>query len=137
MSLPYEVIKYIIEYSNDIDVRRSFGIYKKIKREKYDFINYIVREKAPNKNCFMHFNLKNREHIPGRRLKQIDNDMISMRVVAIQTEYANFLLVDFGIYRLKKKTGAKEKEEKTRYYKADLEDYYWDYCKYKYKMPLQ
>jgi hypothetical protein len=37
----------------------------------------------------------------------------------------------------KKKTGEKEKEEKTRYYKADLEDYYWDYCKYKYKMPLQ
>jgi len=137
MYLPYEIIQLIIEYVDDIEVRRSFDIYKKIKREKYDFMNYVMRENAPNKNCFYHFQLKNKEDIPGRRLKQIDNDTISMRVVTFPTSYADYLLVDFGIYRLKKKTGDKEKEEKTRYYKADLEDYYWDYCKYKYKMPLQ
>ena len=136
MNLPYEIIIMIIEYVDDIDIRRSFGFYKKIKREKYDFMKYIMREKAPNKNCFYHFELKNMEEIPGRRLKQIDNDMISMRVVNFGS-FADYLLIDFGMYRLKKKTGEKEKEEKTRYYKADLEDYYWDYCKYKYKMPLQ
>jgi len=121
---------------DDIDIRRSFGIYNKIKKEKYRSLQYIVREKAPNKNCFYHFNLKNTEEIPGRHSKQIDNDMISIRIAEF-AGFSNFLLFDFGIYRLKKKTGDKEKEEKTRYFKADLHDYYWDYCKYKYKMPLQ
>lgn len=40
--LPIDIIRYIIEYIDDADVRRYFGVYNKINLLKYNLLNSIT-----------------------------------------------------------------------------------------------
>jgi hypothetical protein len=48
MHIPIELVRYIYEYSTDIDMRIHLGFINKINMEKYKFLEKI--KKKPLKN---------------------------------------------------------------------------------------
>ena len=43
MNLPDDIIKYIVEFANDIDIRIQFKIFEKINLDNYQFINSTLK----------------------------------------------------------------------------------------------
>jgi len=52
-SVPYEVIREILRYVPDIDVRRAFGVFNKLNAKEHEHLNYVMRqpyERAPSRH---------------------------------------------------------------------------------------
>ena len=47
MYIPIEVVKYIYEYSTDIDIKIYFGFINKINLNKYKKIENTIKKKKP------------------------------------------------------------------------------------------
>ena len=128
-----DVFYYILDYVDNVDIRRSFGIYCKINMNKYTCLDYITRIKAPeykywgNYTNYARYNLRNLYDVSGRELQCINNDMIEMQIDIIN----NKVYTVFGIHRLQKKNNDNKKEKEISIHKkGDLDDYYWDYIYY-------
>lgn len=130
--LPNELVLYIIEYVDAIDIRRHFGIYRRIRTDLpvYRPIRYIIR--TPNREgstvLVDNYSLPNVSEIPFRRLHNIENDMVD---VSIDTDTENEVELYVGIYRLRPKTGESSQEAETGlnrfFFKGNHNDHYWSY----------
>ena len=159
--LPKEIVLKIISMVDDIDLRRSFGIYYKINMDNFKFLNKIIPKRIYYKweeDVNLNFNP---QLTPIYESHPDHNDEKTYQVFDIRYEFPNFLeeeerrikcsekdIMDIrvklysdkvdiysGIYKIKKKEGFKEKERFNFYYKGDLNNnYYWDWIDIKYKI---
>ena len=44
--LPQDIIKIIINYVDDIDIRRHFNIYRKINLDNFKILNSVMRKRV-------------------------------------------------------------------------------------------
>jgi hypothetical protein len=100
--LPYEIIHQILLYHGDIDIRRDFGLYGPIDKEKFSILNTIMRtankkqrREFPN-YLYQNYFLPNLYNIKDR----INDDHIDIKV-AIHDGKVKY---DYGIYRLMPKS---------------------------------
>jgi len=127
--IPYEIILEIVAYLPDIDVRRSFGIYRKLDLAQHEPVisSIVMAVDGAVVNAFerqyVRYKLKNLHEFPKRAAQYVEDDMLEvfMRV------HESFVDIRFSIYRLKPKDGENQKEQLDMFYKGDTEDYYWDY----------
>ena len=135
--LPIELISYIIEYVDDIDVRRHFGVYRRVRIDLplYRPLPYIIRTPNPNGSTVLvdNYSLPNVSNIPFRREHNIENDMVD---VSIDTEPEGAVEVYVGIYRLRPKIGESYQEAETGlnrfFFKGNHHDHYWSYLLFRY-----
>jgi len=132
-NVPLEIVYYILDYVADLDIRRSFGIYRKINMNKYQILTYVTRTLAPeyvnwrHSTNYFRYNLRNKWNVPGRELQIVNNDNIDVQISVTNTAVRTV----FGINRLQKRSGGYEKELETSVHKiGNLDDYYWDYICY-------
>lgn len=135
-NIPTEIFYYILQYVDDVDIRRFFRFYQKINVLNYSILEHITRtinpgyyKQFPN-YLYRRYDLKNVCIIPTRQQQHIEDDMIDMKVCI----HDEMVMYNYGIYRLKLKTTEKTIENKTTCYKGDLDDYYWDYVLYSHKL---
>jgi len=135
--LPIELILYIIEYVDNIDVRRHFGVYNRIRVDLplYRSLQYIIRTPNPHGSTVLvdNYSLPNVSNIPFRREHNIENDMVD---VSIDTETEGAVELYVGIYRLRLKTGESSQESETGlnrfFFKGNHQDHYWSYLLFRY-----
>ena len=41
--IPYDVIREIVSFVPDIDVRRAFGVFNKLNMKEHEHLNYVMR----------------------------------------------------------------------------------------------
>ena len=126
--LPYEIIKHILEYIPNIDIRIHFGIIQKLKPPPSCLQHVCWHRCSMIDHDYVCYDLYN-EHASINRLSELlSNDMICM-------SYKNGpdgFYYRWILYRLKKKRNLKMIETKTYYHTGSLNDYYWDYLEYEY-----
>ena len=142
--LPPEIIEKIISMVDDIDIRRSFGVYNKIDKSKYTFIDYVLPIKTFNdsyyidengeKNCDFTYILPNIEQRPLNNFSnlEIPNDFVCVSAY----ECNNKIYYEIAIWKLKKRTGLNSKVN----WQMQLElgsmanTHYWERIHYKYNL---
>jgi len=154
--IPTDVIMYILMFVDDIDIRRAFHIYQKINKNRYsgnaflpfvtkdfdhDFLdtrNYRIPNLIPRKQEDFVDSVPTMDMVRNG-LYRLQNDGVSIRVKdfkhtlqALNIRSQPFLLIEFHMWRLKRKTGEKRKEVDPMYH-VDAE-HFWDFSTYKYKM---
>ena len=134
LSLPPEIVALIIEYVDSVDLRRYYGVYRKLPIHRYIPIQSVIRQYTPeHSDPWMDvYRLPNIEEIPSRQEWIIYDDHLETRV-EIDEEGVH---VDMCIYRLRKKTGHSLQETESEinqyWFKANLCDYYWNYFYFSY-----
>jgi len=125
-NIPREVVQEIIEYLPDIDVRRSFNIYRKVAIPPA--ISTITFTQNPETvlGSMYRYTLPNLYDFPERDEQDVENDVIDI-IVNVRK---NTVDTRMYIFRLKPKEGDKAKENLVMFYKGNLDGYYWDYSNY-------
>jgi hypothetical protein len=125
--IPLDIIREIVSYMPDIDVRRAFGIYGKLDLTNYSGVSKALRPSPPVDNViYQHYSLQNAFDPPTRRDQSIENDMLDI-TIKVQDDGVHY---SFYLFRLKPKTGDKQKEQLDVFHKGTLDDWYWDYSYY-------
>jgi len=126
-NIPEELIRYIIEYIDDIDIRREFNVYNRIDMSKYRLPIgcTFIHVNAPTK---YYYNIPNLYDFEERKEKKVVNDFIEVRIMkdADIIDESNTILYYIAIYRLKPKTLKKNQMELELFY-SKINEYYWDY----------
>lgn len=127
--IPYEIITHILEYVPNIDIRRHFGIYRKINSINTSYLKYICwyDSEVIHDEC-VHYRLYNEHNLASRASELLANDIISMCYENLSIGF----YYRWSIYRLKRKQQQKTIENKNYYHKGSHNDYYWDYLEYEY-----
>lgn len=125
-SLPYDINWYIANFNDSIDIRRSFGIYNKIQKEKFKFLNKIIRNTRELKN-YSNTIFKSKfylENLYNRSEDDVENDMIET-LIEIKDDK---VYSEMHIFRLIPKPNSEFKSHKDIYYKGNLSNtHYWKY----------
>ena len=141
-NLPYDIQWNIAQYTDDIDTRRHFNIYRKIDLNKYSILNRIVRINIPNINTWTRFNFANNYVDPNLKRRDIyeywddifipiDDDLMDTRI----TVFKNHVEYEMYIYKLKEKPYPTYKNSKDIFFKGPLtDDYYWQNISIEYKL---
>jgi len=125
--LPYEIITHILEYIPSIDIRRYFGIIRKLKPNPW--LQHVCWHRSSMiDHDYVCYDLYNEHAFINRTAELLSNDMICM---SYKNTPAGFYY-RWILYRLKKKGNQKLIETKTYYHTGSLSDYYWDYLEYEY-----
>jgi len=136
--IPVEIVRSIIEYCSDIDVRRSFGVYAKLNIGPFrDVVTCgrisSLREYGKHREYFLitqaaRYSIHNRVKIVERKEQNIMDDAI--QVFIRQLPYSQDLQYDIDIYQLLPKTGLPEyrkRETECDFPIGTLGDrYYWN-----------
>lgn len=142
--LPLDIIRYIIEYSNDIDVRRSFGIYGKLDPSYYaieprGFVRSLIEYGKNNKaqHEIVRYNMYNIHDLPERNRYNIMYDAMQVSIRHLPNNRG--MMYEIDIYKLKRRTFEKEKKVKETECNFPLgslrNEYYWDAFLYSYTRP--
>lgn len=131
--IPYEVIKEIIQFVPNIDVRRDFNIYDKICTDSYHILNTIIRNHCQesnimydryycNKNKDFH-SLHNEPHL---------NDFVDI----IYRENEDRINVEVQIWKLLKKNEefTQHRNDGIYYVSVYGDEYYWKDINIKYEI---
>ena len=128
--LPMDLVRHIIEFVNDIDIRRELGIYSKIDISKFSILDNIMLSNHPvffndtGNYLFRRYVLKN-AYVPVEERPTIDHDHIERKVCI----HDGKVWSNVGIYHLKPKP-----EDPIDYavkpYQPKYENYYWHYVQY-------
>lgn len=122
--LPYEINWYIANFIDDIDVRRHFNIYNKIQKNKFMFLNKIIRYSPQNVNGFTRYKLENKDTNPDRSFSNIQNDLLDVFIDIRK----NYVYKEIHIFRFLPKPTSNFESFKDIYYKGHLSDtHYWKY----------
>jgi len=142
--LPLDTIRHIIEYSNDIDVRRSFGIYGKLDPSYYaieprglirSLIEYGKNNKAQIE--IIRYNMYNIHDLPQRTRYNIMYDAMQVSIRYLPNNLG--MMYEIDMYKLKRRTF--EIENRSRETECDFplgslrNEYYWDAFLYSYTRP--
>jgi hypothetical protein len=137
-TIPVEIVRSIIEYCSDIDVRRSFGVYAKLNLGPFrDVVTggriSSLREYGKHREYFLitqaaRYSIHNRVQMVERKEQNIMDDAI--QVVIRQLPHSGVLQYDIDIYQLLPKTGLPEywkRETECDFPIGTLGDrYYWN-----------
>jgi hypothetical protein len=126
--LPMDVIKNIIEYVSDIDVRRAFNIYGRIDMSMNSLpigcLNIHITE--PTKYCC---SIPNMYDFTERKVKNILDDFIEVRLVVENDDSP--ILYYLSVYRFKPKS-LKQDPYAFELFPSRITKFYWDYRVYSY-----
>lgn len=131
-NLPDEMIRHIISYHENPDVRRSFGLYERIDLHKFSILNTIMRTLNPEFHhahdgyLYQQYKIPNIYSFTERKCKEIKNDCLDMKIC----DYNNKIYYNFGIYRLKP---AAIDYSSNREFPCDnktVDGYQWNYLMY-------
>ena len=130
--LPYDIRWYIVHYIDDIDIRRSYNIYKKIDLNKYKIISNALRKGNNNINGFKRFETQsNVDNLVDRTIDNVNNDLIDT-LIKYQD---NKVYVELHIFKLKRKPYHDYINPKDIYYKGSYSDtHYWEYIEIDYEI---
>jgi len=142
--IPIDVIRYILQYIDDPDIRRFFGVFNKINLLKYKKIDFITRNNCTtlddNRSYINNmYNLKNLYNLPRVKLLYMENDNIVTNIL-IKKKFVHY---DITIKRLKLITDISDDFDKYQIYlqnfkkyndpnTIDLLNYYWEVIHYNY-----
>jgi len=134
--IPYEIIREIIGFVPDIEVRRSFGIIGKIKQDNTSYMKYVIRKPAgpwrwpeftvPPPVRFDSYLLPNRCVLGMRGRKPVADDTIDISIHVSDTT----VTYCFYMFRLRPKKDSEEKTVTGVIY--DGVEYVGEYMHYKY-----
>jgi len=111
------MIRHIISYHDNPDIRRWFGIYGRIDKEKFSILKTITRTANPDFHhahqgyLYQQYILPNLYDLTGRGSNKLKHDYLEMKIC----DYNNKVYYNFGIYRLKPDT---------------IKNYYWQCLQY-------
>ena len=137
--LPLDVIRNIVEYSSDIDVRRSFGVYGKLDYKPYElllkgFIRFEREHGSTGQEDITRYSLYNIIDTPARQRAGIMDD--SIQVVVFRLPESGHLLYEIDMYKLKPRTYLAENRRKESECPMPLgplrNEYYWEATLYNY-----
>jgi len=139
LQLPIDIIKIIISYTYNIDLRRQYNIYQKIKLNNFDKINTVIRilkeyhlvySFEPNKIKYNYqYHLINSEENDNRFEEHVDNDMFYVEII-VDCETINY---NIEIFKLKLKPHPDYTNPYDIFYKGNLtSQYYWETTKINY-----
>uniref|UniRef100_A0A6C0I2Y7 Uncharacterized protein n=1 Tax=viral metagenome TaxID=1070528 RepID=A0A6C0I2Y7_9ZZZZ len=108
--VPIEVVQYIIEYSTDIDVRRAFNVYGKLKnlKEKEEVLKSAfstmveVLTDSPFTDGFLCRHTLNNKLV--RPTNSIDGIIPDDSINVFFIEFPNYIRYEIDIYKFKRKT---------------------------------
>ena len=139
--IPLDIIKIIISYTYNVDLRRQFNIYQKLNIKNFDKINTVIRELKENHIIYSfnlgldkvkynyQFELQNVEKIDTRELNNIDNDTLFIEIIIDK----NQVKYKLEFLKLKKKPYPEYYNPNDFYYKGELKKgYYWETNKIEY-----
>lgn len=140
--IPSEIIREIVSYLSDIDVRRAFDVRPNRLTVQAHVLRGLSTRLMLHEHMYMgsravpscvytaRYELPNACHAPRRRVQFVDNDMIE-RKICINADNVHCFVF---ICRLKRKDGTRGIEDADRqmYHKGDLEEYFWDYLHFDY-----
>lgn len=131
--LPIDVVKYIIEFIEDIDTRRAFRIYKPISPSRYALPIGCTRIhiNEPNKFCC---HIPNLYEFEEREQKKVIGDFIEVRIADGEptSETTETPLVYYiATYRFKPKA-LKKNTNSLELFFSKITEYYWDFRVYSY-----
>ena len=133
VQLPLDVIRHIIGYCQDIDVRRSFGVYHNVQIPPVvnSCILTLREHGSVQHNSITRYSLPN---LVERKDEDIMDD--SIQVVMIEMPDSGYLLYEIDIYRIKPRTFRRIDIVKETEYVMPLgslqNHYYWDVYLYSY-----
>jgi len=130
--IPYEIIHQILLYHGDIDMRRNFGLYGPIDKEKFSILNTIMRTPSPihrrliNDYLYQQYALPNIHNFNERTTEKIKDDYLIMKVAP----YEGKVYYNFGIYRLKPTPFYSYPKKEFPCDNKTVDDYRWLYVTY-------
>jgi hypothetical protein len=132
-NLPIEIIRYIFEYIDDIDIRRAFGLYGRINMSEYQLpIGCTkVHQNTPEKYFF---HIPNLHAFEKRAEKRVIDDFVEVRISTVDELFPPFpttILYYVAVYRFKPKSMKKNKYD-LELFSSNIADYYWDFRIYSY-----
>jgi len=127
-NLPIEILRYILEYVDDIDIRRAFGLYRRIPMSDYPLrIGCTkIHQNTPNKYFF---NIPNLYSPEERKNKEVIDDFVEVRISTADSPEEPSLskiLYYITVYRFKPKSLKKNKDE-LELFSSKIKDYYWEF----------
>lgn len=125
--IPLDVIRYIIEYIDDIDIRRSFDVYSKINIKPYRTqITGLCKKITPHSNTHYEWTLYNLHTFDSRTINHIGDDIlyVEIKILYDRVDY------EVWIYKLKLQPVAEVTESNTFVANGDFEEYQWKVCFY-------
>lgn len=162
--LPPEIKEKIISMVDDVDIRRYFGVYNKIDKSRYRFIDYVLPIKTLNgepapptvdaygsfggpafsidhngdKYCNFTYILPNIVQRPLDNFSnlEIPNDFVCVSEYECTTLDPNKIYYEIAIWRLKNRTSGGSRQ----YWQLQLElgsmanTHYWERIHYKYSI---
>ena len=122
--LPYDINWYIATFIDDIDIRRKFNVYRKIDKNKFNFLNKIIRYSIFSPNGYKRYQLENLIENVDRSLTGVQNDMIEIFIKINE----NDVYREIHIFRLLQIPNEEYSGYRDIYYKGHLsETHYWKY----------
>ena len=119
-NLPYDVQWNIANYIDDIDTKRYFNVFRKIKLDKFQILNRTIRRNVRGEYYNMRCNFH--ENYEDSGAATICHDLMNIFIKISDTKVRYKL----HIYKLKKKPFQTYTNSDDIYYKGPLEeDYYW------------
>ena len=103
-SLPNDILLYILNFIEDIDIRRYFGLYKRLDIKKYDMLNYIILtpDYHPFNPSIIRYRMKNIISTDKRNGMENYNENDGIDLIIINTK--NEVHYEMVNYRIKKKS---------------------------------
>ena len=134
--LPFDLQEYILVKIMKLYKLRDGKYVRQIDKNKYTFLDYIMRSMQPSYSSYYHFNIKNLYNNPLRKDSCVDDDMVDVRIHYKNNSYH----YEISIYRLKLKNidennFTPDKMRKDIYHKGSLADnYFWDFFEFSYEV---
>lgn len=131
--IPYEVVQDIIKFVPNIDVRREFHIYDKIRTENFEILNTVIRKKCQESNIMYerYYFTKNKEFESLQNEPHL-NDFVDI----IYRENEDKIKVEIQIWKLREKTDEFTHHINDGIYYVSIYDdaYYWKDVTIKYEI---
>jgi hypothetical protein len=150
-NIGYDILYAIAEFMDDIDIRRKYNIYRKIKMENYEklWIGYENMKAIPITEYFYvppntenyYYKIKNKYEFERREEEGIRNDHMTLTIRG--EPETDKIMKWLTIYRMKpvsslvridEETGETERKAKRTagYTCGNLVDYFWEYTVFEY-----
>lgn len=138
IELPYDIKREIVKFLNNVEIRRHYNIYDKIKTEKYKILDTITRYPSNNGlNNYDRYNCGlNYESMESRKKELGYDDFINSEDDIVEMEInlqKDEVKIEILIFKLKKKPYFNYINDQDIYFKGDLgQKFYWSIFKINY-----
>jgi hypothetical protein len=150
--LCYDIIRHIVTYMDDVDIRRKYNVYEKINLNSnyqnlyiwgFQKIEPIPMDEflyVPINNTYYRSDIKNMYEFDERREQNIRNDFMTICECKNPENNVDFSHLDITIYRFRpnhylniiddnnpEEIIGRKREKRAGYSCGTLQDYFWEY----------